>query len=93
MQARISQTVAPKTTETDHPIFFVPSFLKSYWPFKLIGKEEDEPKKFKYVTSTSTKSVEELWNEIVGQSKDDNAFYTNLMCATIISAIGLMSNR
>jgi uncharacterized hydrophobic protein (TIGR00271 family) len=90
MQARISATIAAESHKySERSNYPVIGFLKSLWPFK---QHIDEPKKFKYVTSSTTKSVEELWNEIVSQSKDDGVFYTNLICATIISAIGLMSN-
>jgi len=49
-------------------------------------------KKFKYVTATSLKSVEELWNEIIDFSIDNASFYVSAFAASVISAIGLLTN-
>lgn len=48
--------------------------------------------KFKYVQSTTQKSVEELWNEIVDLSVDNRSFYTSLCMASVIASVGLLTN-
>jgi uncharacterized hydrophobic protein (TIGR00271 family) len=57
-------------------------------------EENSEPAihKFKYVQSTTQKSVEELWNEIVDLSIDNRSFYTSLCMASIIASVGLLTN-
>jgi len=44
------------------------------------------------VTTSTTKSVEELFNEIVEQSYDGWGFYISIMCASVIAGIGLLTN-
>jgi len=55
-------------------------------------KSEPAIHKFKYVQSTTQKSVEELWNEIVDLSVDNRSFYTSLCMASIIASVGLLTN-
>ena len=51
-----------------------------------------EKHKIEYVTTSTTKSVEELFNEIVEQSYDGWGFYISVMCASVIAGIGLLTN-
>lgn len=51
-----------------------------------------EEHKIEYVTTSSTKSVEELFNEIVEQSYDGWGFYISVMCASVIAGVGLLTN-
>merc|ERR1719399_1779646 len=51
-----------------------------------------EKHKIEYVTTSTTKSVEELFNEIVEQSYDGWGFYISVMCASIIAGVGLLTN-
>jgi len=51
-----------------------------------------EKHKIEYVTTSTTKSVEELFNEIVEQSYDGWGFYISIMCASVIAGIGLLTN-
>ena len=60
--------------------------------YKSQVKPKRKVKKFKYLSASTEKSVEELWNEIVDLSVDNNKFYLNLICADIIASIGLMVN-
>lgn len=55
-------------------------------------KEEALNKKFKYITAKAEKSVEELWNEIIDFSIDSKAFYVSALAASIISALGLLTD-
>ena len=51
-----------------------------------------EKHKIEYVTTSTTKSVEELFNEIVEQSYDGWGFYISVMCASVIAGVGLLTN-
>ncbi|CAL6329919.1 unnamed protein product [Bathycoccus prasinos] len=55
-------------------------------------KEEALNKKFNYITAKAEKSVEELWNEIIDFSIDSKAFYVSALAASIISALGLLTD-
>ena len=81
-----------------HPKQLLDEFLaakkklqKDYDP-KEEAAQEPAIHKFKYVQSTSQKSVEELWNEIVDLSIDNRSFYTSLCMASIIASVGLLTN-
>jgi len=81
-----------------HPKQLLDEFLaakkklqKDYDP-KEDSAQEATIHKFKYVQSTSQKSVEELWNEIVDLSVDNRSFYTSLCMASVIASVGLLTN-
>lgn len=70
---------------------FLP-FKGMKWNHGRRFKEEALNKKFKYITAKAEKSVEELWNEIIDFSIDSKAFYVSALAASIISALGLLTD-
>ena len=64
---------------------------EDYVPSEDNSGVSDIPK-FKYVTSSASKSVEELWNEIVDLSVDNKSFYVSLIMASTIAAVGMLTN-
>ena len=48
--------------------------------------------KIEYVTTSTSKSVEEIYNEIVDMSYDSPAFYVSVVCASVIAGVGLLTN-
>jgi len=58
----------------------------------LKHRERLDKRKFQYVRATTTKSVEELFNEIIDLSDDGWEFYLNVACASVISGMGLLTD-
>lgn len=48
--------------------------------------------KIEYVTTSASKSVEEIYNEIVDMSYDSSSFYVSVVCASTIAGVGLLTN-
>ena len=66
-------------------------------PFKAIklthmNRKTLEKRKFQYVRTATAKSVEELFNEIIDLSDDSWNFYLSVVCASVISGMGLLTN-
>ncbi|CAL54039.1 Protein of unknown function DUF389 [Ostreococcus tauri] len=51
-----------------------------------------ERRKINNVSSTAAKSVEELYNEVLGMAVDGSHFYISVMCASVIAGVGLLTN-
>jgi hypothetical protein len=57
-----------------------------------VSRKKLAARKMAYVTVSTGKSMEELFNEVVDQGTDGREFYGAIVCASVIAGVGLLSN-